>query len=388
MSSFRPARASRALPGLLLLALSACAALSGPQIDPQARRARIQIRQYAFRMVGLVEAAADRIAAEGDDPDVERAATEWKIAAIPQVQTVCFQPNPGASVVDAWAYAIQLRQYFEATEALETFGVGAAIGLEAAQTMDSELADMIVAIQPEADVVDGRRRIEEWAHENPLSRPWTVRESIVPSLSSVLLEEQLDLMASLGRLAETTSDIMSRMSLYNEVLPKQVRWQTELVLDDLEVPEVLAETRVAVPEMVRETRRAVAVLEDLPAVLESERAAVVAAVDAERALVLDDLERMRLDSHERVTRERQAVLRELRAERELVMAEVAELVDARWERIGGELPQVGRDTLEQSQPALEATIDHAALRLAQLGAAALAGAFVAALVLTRRRRAA
>ena len=76
LSAPRRARAGPRLSGLLLLSLCACTTLSGPEVDPQAARARVQIRQYAFRMVGLVEAAADRIASEAQDPDVSRAAVE------------------------------------------------------------------------------------------------------------------------------------------------------------------------------------------------------------------------------------------------------------------------------------------------------------------------
>ncbi len=86
---------------------------AGSNITLSAEQLRIQVRSLVDPFSGRIEEAADEIIAGSVDPRVRLAALEGKANTIPALRESLFRPDPLAAVMDAWALAKQMEDYFE-----------------------------------------------------------------------------------------------------------------------------------------------------------------------------------------------------------------------------------------------------------------------------------
>src|SRR5262249_27038885 len=152
------------------------------------------------------------------------------------------------------------------------------------------------------------------------------RESVDADVIRKLGESELGTMASIKALGESLGDLTARLDVYNAYLPKQARWQEELLLSDLaRTPQVgalmsnfttltdaLAKTSVTVekmPELSAEMRKAV----------ETERLAIQDFVRAEREQAFNSVAQERAALLYGVDRQRLAITADLRGERQIVL---------------------------------------------------------------------
>jgi hypothetical protein len=327
---------------------------------------RIRIRVYSSRFAHLVEDAADEIIATSEDRSVRHAALEWKTKAIPQAQSTCFHSDPLAALFDTWALAIQQRMYFEDPVLSARFGPARGVALAASNTIVEEVEEIARSVKEDGNIDRSRDYVTGWAEANPVEGEWLRRRSILGKLAEAIASDDLGLVATVGRMAEDLSDLSMRASLYNELLPRQSRWQAELLAYELglfELEELLLET---LPRLTALTERAVVLAESAPDT-----------IAAERQVVLEQLALEADDVLAEVRREREAVLARLTLEREAAQ----DFVAAQWPVVREDLPAVAGRSAEATTDPLTRVVDHAVRRLALLGRAGLAGLLLVGLVL-------
>jgi hypothetical protein len=169
------------------------------------------------------------------------------------------------------------------------------------------------------------------------------------------------------------------------MLPKQVRWQSELVMYDPGMPEIKESALETLPRAMDLAERGVVVAESMPELVRSERKAVFAAmhdeitrmltkISEERTAILAAVDRhlervMAMVSAERtavlagVHDETTRVLATVSAERAAVLEGVDRMVSAQWDRMQKDLPEVTRVTVMQTRETLEQVIDHTMMRI-------------------------
>jgi hypothetical protein len=140
-------------------------------------------------------------------------------------------------------------------------------------------------------------------------------------------------MASIKELAESMGDLSARLNSYNLYLPKEARWQAELLVADLERdPQVssalsslgaiasiagkIDNERLSIQDFVRRER-----LQTLDN-LQQQRSATLAALHAERLGATADLHAERLGATADLRKERQTLLNALRADEVSALAEI------------------------------------------------------------------
>lgn len=367
--------------GVLAALLSACATVSPPRSELAQRvgrsdldvsALRIRVRDLARRFSGLIEAAADNIAAKSDSPEVKQAMLTFKANAVPTMQGALFQPDPVASLVDAWALLAQLQDAVPKTAA----GASPEL-LEAAQRslrdMESQVEALWRDVSGQEDVSAAHARVHQWAAEHPLTGPLVTRESTAPLLASVTAASGGGLLRKAAGLVEDTRDITARMDIYVASLPRQARWQAELVAAD-------AMNSPAVQSVMQELARTVDILDRVADVA----ANTPALVARERAAVLEGVDQQRRSLQEFITGERQAVLVGVGQER-------AAVVDAlHAERVATlqQLDGLARGWVDHAFDRAGHLVDRVFLWLAVLLAVGLVGGVLLALLLLRawRRR--
>ncbi|RYZ38886.1 MAG: chemotaxis protein [Myxococcaceae bacterium] len=331
---------------------------------------RARVRDLARRFSGLLEAMADDLSAHSGSPKVAGAMLRFKANAVPAVQSALFQPDPVAALLDAWALLAQIQ------EALPRTAEDAPPELvQRAQDSLAELESQLEAewreVTGREDVSRAKELVHRWAAEHPLTGPLVTRVSTAPLLASVTDASGGGLRSTAAGLIEDTRDLTSRVDLYASSLPRQARWQAELVVDDALRSPLLQSTLSELGRTVDLLERVGSVAANTPALIAHERKAILDALHAER-----------LDLQGFITGERQAVLADVNLERQAVVDALHAERVATLQQVDG----LARGWVDHAFDRLGPLVDRVFLWLALLVALVGVGGLLGAWLLTRALR--
>jgi hypothetical protein len=369
-----------AMPALACLLLSACSATAprqtrfmreGSDLEVSADELRIRVRAMAGRFSGLLVESADRMMASTDDPEARRIALNWKVHGIPAMQTALFQPDPLAAAVDSWAFIEQIKNFLVSDDAAHFPDAVLTESLALVTRMEEEIEALGRQITSPEGFERTRERITAWAAEHPITGSLATRPTTVQELAKFTAETSPGLREAVGVLTVGLDDIWARLDVYSNYLPKQARWEAELLIDEMtrghdlgtvladlgritDSIDRIADTVETAPNLVSEERKAIL------AVLHAERVAAFEALGAELTRAFEFLNDERVETIESSLRsERLATMEYLTAERELVLAALRgerAMAMRELEAIVGGL----------AEDAMIRVVDHAFLRLLQL----------------------
>jgi len=295
---------------------------------------RIRVRALALPFSGMLEEAADSIIVETTDPEIRKLALMWKINGIPAMQAALFQPKPLAALLDAWALTIQTR-----------------------------------------DSVNG----------GPAS------EIVPDDIQTIALQalNKIGIRKTVAAANETMGDLAARIDVYTTFMPKQARWQAEYLMGEMMAGEDLGTVVSEFTELSNAIEAMAETVSDAPTMITAERTAVLAALQQERIAAIEAINQQMQEAFEFVTHERvEAFTTHLKEERiaviEAMTAERIAALEALREELIATLEQVESmaDTLVADS--LKRLIDHAFIRLAQLGIVVLIVVGIGYFALRRR----
>jgi hypothetical protein len=322
---------------------------------------RARVDDLAERLAGRVEGTADRIRAEASDPSVRRRALTTKIDAMPAIFSAAYRADPLEALVDVWALAFQMRAYVEEGPGREGFGEQQPLIRELTREVlaDADAVAQSVTAGPDA-FAKARAGVEDWARRNPIERNFTTRASIAARMAERRSER--DAFLAVGAVSETIESLSHRLNTYAAQLPKQARWQAEMLVGDIEHERAVAGLLDDVHAIGATARNANALLGDVPGLLGAEDSAFRRLVAAERRAVLADVNSQRLETLEYATAERAALLAAVREER---MALAAALHQERIETLV-EVDAIKTRAVESAIVGLRDLVDYALVRVAAL----------------------
>jgi hypothetical protein len=277
-----------------------------------------------------IEVAADRIISESPSLAAQRQALVWKAEAIPVMQTSLLNTDPVAAVLDTWAFIFQMTAYMERPVMKQNLGDSYPVVAETLRNMDTEMQQLVQLAAPASNVTDLRQRVGAWAEAHPIQASLLGRQSADPDVIRKVGESDLGMATSIKTLAEGLGDFTARLDSYNVYLPKQARWQAELMLVDFkhdpQISAALSDFAALsdsaakasgsldrMPELVDQTNNA------FKADVDAERLAVEAFVRRERLSTLYALQEERIATIDAMHRERIATTAEIRVERQAAM---------------------------------------------------------------------
>ena len=263
-------------------------------------------------------------------PDARRQALLWKTEAIPVLQRSLLNTDPLAASLDAWAFVLQMSKYMAQPLMQQRFGESYPIVTQTLQKMETQIEQLIQRAAPKANMANVKQQVSSWAEAHPIEVGLSGRTSLDAEMIRRTEQSELGTRASVKALAESIGDITARLDSYNAYLPKQARWQAELLVSDqLHDPQVAAamsnlgtvSTALGkaagnlehLPELAGQARRAVV------ADLEGQRLATQAFVRKERLETLDALKHERIATISDIRKERLAATEDLRGERKAVV---------------------------------------------------------------------
>jgi hypothetical protein len=307
----------------------------------------------------MIEDGADDIITQADDPDIQRQALLWKANAIPMVHEALFHSDPLVAIVDTKAFVLQMIQYFESGPGKTAFGPWHVTALAVCREMNGILVEIGERLVGEKRNREFLEDLMVWVRKNPITSPTFYRPSLSAEMASIIGEKSVNAFKAMGSLAIGMDDIAARMNVYARHLPKQARWQAELLISDELPPE---SARIVLGELMVLTdaaRRAADVVEAGPDVIAAEREIVLNRIEAERSHVLgalsaehvlartwlggereivlaavsEHVQQAERSLSEMIARERKAVLSEAEAIRERLIVDAVEHTEAMVNRL-------------------------------------------------------
>jgi hypothetical protein len=384
---------------LLLLSLG-CASRSTRKTSSirRAKNVNISAAELSSRNQSLlavyssqIEVAADQIIAASTSPLTRRVALLWKSEAIPVLQTSLLNTDPVIAIVDTWTFIFQMSAYMEQPAVKDGLDPFSQVPREALRKMESEMEQLVRSAAPAADIEDIRRRVRTWASAHPIQAGLSGRKSADSDLIRSTYQDNLGALSSLRALQEGLGDIAVRLEAYNSYLPKQARWQAELLANDLSRDPALGMAASNFAILARAVQQSASNLDRVPQMAGKARQLAIADVDqqrlaaqsflvGERERLVDDMTQQRIDAIADLRGERLAATADLRAERQIVLDAVhAEEVGAM-----SDLHEVSQQTLNDFDRRSRRLADHIFWRALELVLLTLALLFIGAWILLQR----
>jgi hypothetical protein len=338
-----------------------------------------------------VEVAADQIIVASPSPLTRRVALLWKSEAIPVLQTSLLNTDPVAAVIDTWAFLLQMSAYMEQPAVKNGLGQFARVPPETLSKMEFEMQQLIRSAAPSADIEDIGRRVRNWASAHPIETGLGGRESVGSDLIRSTYQDDLGALSSLTALQEGLGDITARLDSYNFYLPKQARWQAELLADDLSRDPALGTAGSNFAILAKAVQQSAGSLDRMPQMAGKARQLAIQDVDrqrlaaesfliGERERLADEMTQQRIGAIADLRGERLAATADLRAERQIVLDAVhAEKVGAM-----SDLRELSQQTLNDFDRSSRRLADHLFWRALELVLLTLSLSFIGAWILLRR----
>jgi len=328
------------------LALGGCVSftldISGEKLPPEQLRARIETRQYATDFTERVVRAADTIAGSTEDAGVRANALRWKIGASTASRRAAYRPEPDLALIDTWALALQMEYFFGEGAGRALFGSQQQVALDTARALARE-ADALAARRLAPGVLaDYRKLVGDYVAGERLSDLSFERAPIAPLWREAAARH---LAKSVSVAPEGHSIASDQLDIYGRRIPDELRWRAELVLlesgiqpgdlthalkrfeEELAKLSALAQTQ---PELAMQ--RLAALQAEMTRVFDGfdrRWGETLAVLQVERAMLVKDLEAMRVAMDATIERERNALYAAISAERAALAADAT--------RIGKEL---------------------------------------------------
>ena len=299
--------------------------------------------------------------------------------AIPALFDALFRRDPGAALIDASALIEQIKQDYTLREHLAMTAEERQVILHAADTIKHRLQVVYLATgASQAEIDDFWVEIEDWARNHPIAGNFAVRDSTESlfAASTALIGGGLG--AAISSAQEEMADFAVRADIYAEHLPRQARWQAQLLVEELLADGI-------VNQAVEEVGTIPLSIEEIPIDIDAERQALIEDLRREGFLVGRWVQNERDGGFAFVSTERQVVLDHLTEERiailEAIKSERYALIEALDQQRSAafeDLQKIVASTLVQSRQDL---IDHLIFRSAQLLAVVLPLLLIGGLIL-------
>jgi len=347
---------------------------TGKKLRTTPAELRLRTHHAALPLSGIIEAYGDRILADTTDPTVRKNVLLWKINGIPAIQQAAFQPDPFLAFLDLWVLSVQMRLFFEEGAGKDALGRWHTVAVEGAHKVESIIKTLAREISTDGDITQAEEKILAWSGDNPIKSLHFIRPSLTILLAAELGGQALGTIKIVEAVAVGVADLSQQMAAYANYLPKQARWQTELLLEGLTAAEKIDQAFSEFIRVSRDIDRITALAETAPDTITAERAIILKALarDLDRALAA--LDKQRLATLGALERERIAVMADVKSERVAISADITaeriamlkEIERQRQETLA-KIEVIGKRLLDHALEDSNSKIDHFFARTLQIG---------------------
>ena len=349
--------------GTVCLCVSACTTVPQqeglleaeiPHSKISSRNLRAMVSEYVPSYAHKVEATADMILAGCEDPETRKNALLWKINGISAAFGAASRPDPLASFCDLWVLTRQMRYLAESGEEPSPFGDWQQDVIAACLQLDKRCIEIDSKLEPNLDYIESF--VEKTARQYPMEDLYFDRTPIATENIEKIHQPKHELLHVLASMQDDVKDMQRLSALYAEYLPKQARWQAELLALGVDqspaVREALADFSMASQAMQQLASSAHA----MQNTVDTQLTALPEVVDQQRIETTRDVKKMQAQAMSQIRAEREAVMLAVHREQEEIRKWVEATATASAERAD----VITRKRVAQSAIVAERLLDRAA----------------------------
>ena len=358
------------------LALTGCSLLSikTPEVPltSSEQEARLLTRDYAAHFSATMTHLIDDAVARNSDPSVRSQGVRLKIGVVSASTRAATGLSPVGSLLDTWAFAIQLREYLVSGSGAELFGASQPDVQQGARQLADE-ADQMARKATGTDYGRYQSFVARYAFRYPLESADCERPSV---LSAWAVDEsgKAPLRAE-GTVSQALGDFSDRIRIYSEELPTMGLWQAERSLDRAGVDS--ASYRAAFRSIDAQLAKISTLAETSPALVHEAIADLRSSLNASS----DRLDNAWMEMLRTLHVEREALATNIASERE----NVAATVDVERARISADAARIAARAVDTSWNELRKLVRETLLLLILLSALLLGLPFAAGYLLGKHR---
>jgi hypothetical protein len=286
---------------------------------------RLRLYELPVQLGAIIEATADRIRADADDPAVRRRALFWEADAIPALYTAALRPDPLAGGYDLCLFVEQMRLYFQEGAGRQAFGAQQPLALSAVTKILAITEETAASLSASPEALDrGWASVREFARSHPIEGTFSSRDTALIALARLSAEERSGMFASVAEAQESISDVSLRLNAYVTLVPRMARWQAQLAAEDVLGRDSLSRTLDDLQSIGAAARRTDTVLADIPAAARAASGPFGELLDQQRAELLAAVERERLAVAGYTSSEIDKALAAIREERQAALAGIGQ----------------------------------------------------------------
>lgn len=216
-----------------------------PSLSP-ARAAGLRRELDAFQeeTEAGIEAAADRIVHNTVSNDTRRAALLLKTRFVDRLDDKLREPNAVVATVDALVICLQALQFIEGADGARLFGEDQAIAIEAVRRAAHRIEAILARYTPTGTLPKLRGEVRRYAAKHPFTGEFHEPEPASTRLDAGMfrgLQKLLSAPLAPFRAAEGVKEGADAFRDFNKTvgdLPREIRWEAELLLLSIERNEV------------------------------------------------------------------------------------------------------------------------------------------------------
>jgi len=226
--------------------------------------------------------------------------------------------------------------------------------------------------------------VRDWASRHPINR-FVARDSPQSEMASWSARADLGALATVKNLGATLDDVMARLDLYSEYVPKQASWHAQSIALEYLGGESTNGALADFAEIATAFDRIASSLEGYPEVAADERRAVLEVLETEREHILGEL-LTQIGEVELFVQDQRIdfVESQLRVEREAIFEAIAHeraiIIDAAIKERKNTMDELEIMVDELVERSAARVVDHFFVRAVQLLAIALVGMGLIAVV--------
>ena len=289
----------RLSPALVLLLASGCAQMPftgyGTSSEYTEAELRDDLTDFVGRFSATVTGAAEDISARTHSRTVRRRSLLWRLRVIPLMHDLAFQDDPRSAFVDILGVTTSMKLYLVEGDGRESFGESQPLAIAAANEVHDQALEIGPRFLDAGEMERLTEEVERIARRYPIRGPdfsvrsvesalavademssfdWVVR---IPMSPFRALEGVSDAALAVREVNETATELAHIL----DQLPRQNRWQIELLLYDIEDRDTVIQGLAAFEQMAASIDRVSQALarlpEDLRVGLEDSRGALAEA---------------------------------------------------------------------------------------------------------------
>ncbi len=327
-----------ALMGIVLLELTGCTVIprqsglasTADNVAASNDQIRAQVIGNALGFNSALRVVANQIIEGTDDPEVRRRALRLKIDATAASQIIIAYHDPLVSILDLWAFTMQLVDYYRDGPGRDAFGTYQDTLLATLEQFPAKLQERTRRLIKDPEVGDGSELVATWVADHPITGSIRLRPWMTDTLMTFMESSGMGAAGAMGVMAERLTNLSDRIAIYYASLLNQLRWEGEVFLEDLmQRNQDLRATIDSVSSISASVGRIADIAETGSPLIDSLLATVRMDARLLIAEALDSVDVIRLAAMSDVDREIAVVLAAVQRERVAVLATLDTLTRAR-----------------------------------------------------------